>query len=117
DHFRHDEAFSRCYRSSKHTLETTSFRGRTRDMPSEKNRVRDFWNRDSCGEALYLSESDRKGYEKQAKARYELEPYIADFARFEQVRGMRVLEIGVGLGADPQYSAFHIKFLIIMASS
>ena len=45
------------------------------------------------------------GYAAQAKARYALEPYIRDFARFEETRGLRVLEIGVGLGADHQQFA------------
>lgn len=34
--------------------------------------------------------------------RYELEPFILDFAEFEKYRGKKVLEIGVGLGADHQ---------------
>lgn len=71
-------------------------------MNAEKQRVHDFWNDASCGEELYLHGSDRIAYEAQASARYELEPYIRDFAAFEQCRGKRVLEIGVGLGADHQ---------------
>ncbi len=67
-----------------------------------KRHVYEFWNRASCGEALYLAGLDRAGYEAQARARYDLEPYIAEFARFEETRGLRVLEIGVGLGADHQ---------------
>jgi SAM-dependent methyltransferase len=64
--------------------------------------VYEFWNRASCGEELYLASPDRAGYEAQARARYELEPDILEFARFEETRGVRVLEIGVGLGADHQ---------------
>lgn len=74
-------------------------------MNPEKQQVRDFWNQASCGEALYLSDVDKAGYAAQAKARYELEPYILDFARFRDARGLRVLEIGVGLGADHQQFA------------
>ena len=74
-------------------------------MNPEKQQVRDFWNQASCGEALYLSDVDKAGYAAQAKARYELEPYILDFARFGDARGLRVLEIGVGLGADHQQFA------------
>jgi SAM-dependent methyltransferase len=69
---------------------------------SEMSQVYEFWNRASCGEELYLSSPDRAGYEAQARARYELEPYILEFARFEETQGLRVLEIGVGLGADHQ---------------
>lgn len=72
---------------------------------SLKDSVRDFWDAASCGEALYLDGLDREGYERQARARYALEPYIADLARFDELRGRRVLEIGVGLGADHQRMA------------
>lgn len=71
-------------------------------MDADKQRVRDFWNDASCGEQLYLQGSDRASYEAQARMRYQLEPYIVDFAGFDQARGQRVLEIGVGLGADHQ---------------
>lgn len=71
-------------------------------MSNEKRQVQEFWNEASCGEELYLRSTDRAGYESQARIRYELEPYIAEFARFEEARGKRVLEIGVGLGADHQ---------------
>jgi SAM-dependent methyltransferase len=71
----------------------------------EKQQVREFWNAASCGEALLLPKNDQAGYEDQAKARYTLEPYILDFARFSKTSGQRVLEIGVGLGADHQQFA------------
>ena len=35
-----------------------------------------------------------------AQTRYELEPYIPEFARFSQAAGKSVLEIGVGAGSD-----------------
>lgn len=74
-------------------------------MNQDKQRVHDFWNRASCGEELYLAEGDRAdqaGYRAQAEARYALEPYIPAFAGFARAEGLRVLEIGVGLGADHQ---------------
>lgn len=71
-------------------------------MNHKKQEVHDFWNEASCGEDLYLAAADRKGYEAQAEARYRLEPYIFDFADFASARGQKVLEIGVGLGADHQ---------------
>jgi ubiquinone/menaquinone biosynthesis C-methylase UbiE len=67
-----------------------------------KDEVHAFWNEASCGEALYLNGQDREGFASQLKRRYELEPYILDFAQFEEFRGRKVLEIGVGLGADHQ---------------
>jgi ubiquinone/menaquinone biosynthesis C-methylase UbiE len=71
-------------------------------MRTEKQKVHDFWNESSCGEEMYLSSKDRAGYTEHAKIRYELEPYILKFGRFDEARGLRVLEIGVGLGADHQ---------------
>ncbi len=50
-----------------------------------------FWEREACGER-YGAEQDR--------LRYELEPEILGFADFESATGKRVLEIGVGMGAD-----------------
>ena len=78
-------------------------------MNYEKQAVHDFWNKESCGE-IYFSELEkdqyaelnRKEYEHQAKIRYELEPYILDFADFQNYKQKKVLEIGVGLGADHQ---------------
>jgi hypothetical protein len=65
-------------------------------MNSDKQRVHDFWNRASCGEELYLAEQDREGYRAQAAARYALEPYISDFAGFDETKGLRVLESSAG---------------------
>jgi SAM-dependent methyltransferase len=62
-----------------------------------KEEVRDFWNADPCG-SRYLA--DRADFEAHARARYELEPYIHDFAGFARAGGLRVLEVGVGMGAD-----------------
>lgn len=70
---------------------------------SEKTEVRDFWNEASCGEDLYMKgDTEKEAYLNQAKVRYELEPYILDFGDFPQAKGKKVLEIGVGLGADHQ---------------
>jgi SAM-dependent methyltransferase len=71
-------------------------------LSDEKQRVYDFWNSAACGEHLYLSAPDRQGYLDQSRIRYHLEPYIEPFAGFDSTRGLKVLEIGVGLGADHQ---------------
>ena len=67
-----------------------------------KNRVvRDFWNEAACGEAAYAVGIDAsKRFSSQRETRYELEPFIRPFARFEQGHQQAVLEIGVGMGAD-----------------
>ena len=70
-----------------------------------KDAVREFWNQAACGEELYLADTGQAGYTAQAEMRYALEPYIRDFAGSEETRGLRVLEIGVGLGADHQQFA------------
>ena len=73
-------------------------------MDSEKQKkVHDFWDRASCGEELYLTDSDQVGYEAHSVARYALEgELIFPFARFSETKGLSVLEIGVELGADHQ---------------
>jgi ubiquinone/menaquinone biosynthesis C-methylase UbiE len=71
-------------------------------MNAEKLAVHDFWNAAACGENLFLSDSDKQGFARHSETRYELEPEILGFAQFEAWRGKRVLEIGVGLGADHQ---------------
>lgn len=71
-------------------------------MGGDKESVREFWEQASCGEDLYLADLGRDGYLDQARQRYELEPYIEEFAGFADSKGKRVLEIGVGLGADHQ---------------
>lgn len=70
------------------------------EQVSLKQDVRDFWNKASCGEVYAQGEDKRQYYEEHSRQRYALEPYIYDFARFEEGRGRDVLEIGVGMGAD-----------------
>lgn len=62
-----------------------------------KSEVRQFWDYDPCG-TRYLN--DEEDFEAHARARYALEPYIPEFAQFASARACKVLEIGVGMGAD-----------------
>ncbi|MHB8533837.1 MAG: class I SAM-dependent methyltransferase [Sulfuricaulis sp.] len=71
-------------------------------MNTDKKAVHDFWDSASCGEELYLAGYGKDDFLRQAEIRYQLEPYILEFTGFEQYRGKKVLEIGVGLGADHQ---------------
>jgi SAM-dependent methyltransferase len=71
----------------------------TATPPPSKNAVADFWNAEPCG-TRYLDE--RSEFEGHGRARYQLEPHIFDFAGFTSGRGLRVLEVGVGMGADYQ---------------
>jgi ubiquinone/menaquinone biosynthesis C-methylase UbiE len=72
----------------------------TTPLSADKQAVQDFWNAASCGEALYLHGTEMASYAEEARIRYELEPYIPEFAQFSSTRDKDVLEIGVGLGAD-----------------
>jgi ubiquinone/menaquinone biosynthesis C-methylase UbiE len=65
-----------------------------------KDQVREFWNARSCGEAYAQGLTELERLDEHSRRRYELEPYLLPFARFDQARGRDVLEIGVGMGAD-----------------
>jgi ubiquinone/menaquinone biosynthesis C-methylase UbiE len=64
---------------------------------ARKEDVKHFWDADPCG-ARYLE--GKNDFEAHARARYKLEPFIFEFADFHSARGLKVLEIGVGMGAD-----------------
>jgi len=66
----------------------------------EKAAVRAFWNAAACGETLLLEAMTVDGFKAQAAERYRLEPYIVPFAGFVDTAGLKVLEVGLGLGAD-----------------
>jgi len=72
-----------------------------------KDEVREFWDQASCGEVYAAGGSLADQLAAQARARYELEPYLPGFARFEDGAGLDVLEIGVGMGADHHEWAKH----------
>lgn len=69
-----------------------------------KLEVARFWDASSCGEVYATGDSLAASYEAQSRTRYALEPYLHEFARFEDARDRDVLEIGVGMGAD------HVEF-------
>ncbi|MGA8169948.1 MAG: methyltransferase domain-containing protein [Methylocystis sp.] len=65
-----------------------------------KERVRGHWEQETCG-TRYGEATDRLAWFRDiARSRLALEPYIGAFAGFEEAAGKRVLEIGVGAGAD-----------------
>src|SRR5262245_32481377 len=68
-----------------------------------KKDVHDYWQAAACGEELYLGQTS--DYDTQTRERYRLEPYIAELADFSASRGRKILEIGVGLGADHEQFA------------
>ena len=71
-----------------------------------KEAVEKFWDEASCCENLYMKgDTKREQYDAQLIKRYELEPFILPFADFKKQSNKKVLEIGVGLGADHQMFA------------
>jgi len=66
-----------------------------------KKQVHDYWNAESCG-IIYTSEQKhtKEYFDQIEEARYRLQPYIPDFAGFENYKNKKVLEIGVGAGTD-----------------
>lgn len=79
------------------------------DPPAPKKAVEDFWNRTPCG-SRYGERTAAGSHEfflATAQARYRLEPFIANFARFAAWRGKRVLEVGCGTGVDQAEFARH----------
>ena len=67
---------------------------------TELNKVYKFWNSESCGERYANGSEIKEKFLSETKERYHLEPYIIQFAEFENFRNLDVLEIGVGCGSD-----------------
>ena len=74
--------------------------GEVQQLVDVKADVRRFWEAASCGEVYAEGSSTQEKFRQHAEARYRLEPYIRDFARFDEGCGQDILEIGVGMGAD-----------------
>jgi ubiquinone/menaquinone biosynthesis C-methylase UbiE len=66
-----------------------------------KERMRAFWNRESCDTDQTHSEKfSREYFEQIEQWRYWDQPFIHSFAQFTRYRGKRVLEVGFGAGTD-----------------
>lgn len=66
-----------------------------------KERVRAFWQAHPCGTKFSDAEiGTREFFERIEAHRYEKEWHIPEAAQFANARGLRVLEIGCGLGTD-----------------
>jgi SAM-dependent methyltransferase len=67
-----------------------------------KQDVKDHWESEVCGGRYGpdASVDRRKYFQEIDRARYDLEPTLIKFAQFDQARGKRVLEVGLGTGAD-----------------
>jgi SAM-dependent methyltransferase len=66
-----------------------------------KERVRAFWQEHPCGTKFSDAEvGSRRFYEAVEEHRYRTEWHIPEAAGFDRSAGLRVLEIGCGLGTD-----------------
>lgn len=66
-----------------------------------KLQVKSFWNKQACGTQASDKEKFSKEYfEDIEKTRYEIQPEIKPFAKFEEGKRKKVLEVGVGAGTD-----------------
>ncbi len=72
------------------------------DTTDLKSRVKDHWDSEVCGSRYGTpGVTDRKRFfEEIEKTRCENDYMLQDFARFEEAKGKRVLEIGLGSGTD-----------------
>jgi SAM-dependent methyltransferase len=67
---------------------------------TSKEQVKAHWEAETCGTRGIDAEDRRAFFAQIERERYAQEPFIRRFARFEEARGLRVLEIGVGAGTD-----------------
>lgn len=66
-----------------------------------KQRVKDFWDAQTCGSQFSQSEKFGLAYfEEIEKDRYNKEPEILEFADFQSGQGKVVLEVGTGAATD-----------------
>ena len=69
--------------------------------PSElKEQIKNYWEAEPCGTRGVSAAERKQFFDQIEKERYEWEPYIPQYARFERARGKKLLEIGVGAGTD-----------------
>jgi SAM-dependent methyltransferase len=69
--------------------------------PSLKERVRDFWQANPCGTKFADAPAGTRAFYERVEAhRYAKEWHIPAAAGFADARGLKVLEIGCGLGTD-----------------
>jgi ubiquinone/menaquinone biosynthesis C-methylase UbiE len=79
------------------------------DLNYKKTDVARFWNDNPCGSRLGngAEPGTSEFFDRTEVERYEREPFIAEFAKFEQWRGKKVLEVGCGMGTDLSMFARH----------
>jgi ubiquinone/menaquinone biosynthesis C-methylase UbiE len=78
-------------------------------MSANKQQVARYWNDRPCGSLLagLASRGSAEFFRLTEIARYQREPFIARFARFDAWRDKSVLEVGCGTGCDLSMFARH----------
>jgi SAM-dependent methyltransferase len=71
-----------------------------KDASRRKEQIREYWEAEPCGTRGVSAEERKRFFAQIERERYQWEPYIPRYARFERGRGKTVLEIGVGAGTD-----------------
>jgi ubiquinone/menaquinone biosynthesis C-methylase UbiE len=70
------------------------------DQAVIKQVVREHWEAEPCELRYGRSESRQRFFEEIDAERYRMNPFIHDFAKFEEGRRKRVLEVGLGSASD-----------------
>jgi SAM-dependent methyltransferase len=70
------------------------------DPRLRKTQIREYWEAEPCGTRGISAGERRRFFAEIERERYEWEPYIPRYARWERGRGKKLLEIGVGAGTD-----------------
>ena len=75
----------------------------------DKQQVSGYWNNRPCGSWLAgeAAPGSPEFFDRTELARYQREPFIGRFARFDEWRGKSVLEVGCGTGSDLSMFARH----------
>lgn len=74
-----------------------------KDMPVAnelKREVQQHWEMDPCNTRYARFAEPGQFFRELRRVRYAKEPNILELAKFEQAKGLRVLEIGIGAGID-----------------
>jgi 2-polyprenyl-3-methyl-5-hydroxy-6-metoxy-1,4-benzoquinol methylase len=70
-------------------------------IQEQKESVQQYWDNEPCGTSnIAYPEGSLEYFEAIADNRYNLEPFIASYARFNEWAGKKVLEVGCGVGTD-----------------
>ena len=77
-------------------------------VENSKEKIAEFWNANPCGSKFSgLPMGSAEFFTAVEKHRYDLEPHIMEMADFGAAKGLRVLELGCGLGTDGVQFARH----------